>query len=56
MTTTHCSHHWKIKAPDGPVSKGRCRLCGEEREFSNTSETKGGWTRQTRESWYSRKK
>ena len=40
MTTTHCSHHWKIEKANGPVSKGRCRLCGEEREFSNTSETK----------------
>ena len=44
MTTTPCAHHWSIETPKGPVSKGRCRLCGEEREFSNSVETWGGWT------------
>ncbi len=43
MTTIRCSHHWIIKMPEGPVSVGRCRLCGEEREFSNSFDTKGGW-------------
>ena len=43
MTTAHCAHHWMIKTPDGPVSTGRCRLCGEEREFNNSIETWGGW-------------
>ncbi len=39
-----CTHHWIIETPDGPVSKGRCRLCRAEREFSNSVETWGGWT------------
>ena len=39
-----CPHHWIIEKPDGPVSTGRCRMCGEEREFSNSVETYGGWT------------
>ena len=39
-----CMHHWVIATPDGPVSKGTCRVCGEEREFSNSVDTYGGWT------------
>ncbi len=39
-----CPHHWIIGAPGGPVSIGRCRICGEEREFNNSVETRGGWT------------
>ncbi len=50
MTTTHCAHHWIIDTPEGPVSKGRCRLCGEEREFSNSVDTLyGGWNPQNRQ-------
>lgn len=30
-----CQHHWVIESPAGPVSKGMCRCCGEEREFPN---------------------
>lgn len=30
-----CKHRWDIEPPGGPTSKGRCRRCGEEREFSN---------------------
>jgi len=30
-----CRHHWVIDTPDGPVSTGVCRLCGEQREFKN---------------------
>ena len=48
MTTSHCPHHWIIETPDGPVSTGRCRLCGEERQFSNSLETWGGWTLKNR--------
>ena len=36
MTTTKCAHHWLIETAEGPVSKGKCQLCGEEREFSNS--------------------
>ncbi len=42
-----CPHHWIIETPDGPASTGRCRLCGEEREFRNSIETWGGWTPQS---------
>ena len=42
-----CTHHWIIETPDGPVSKGRCRLCRAEREFSNSFET-GGWNPQNK--------
>lgn len=30
-----CVHYWIIDFPDGPVSTGRCKLCGMEREFFN---------------------
>jgi len=30
-----CYHHWVIETADGPVSKGRCRLCDAEKEFRN---------------------
>ena len=30
-----CQHHWVIDRPAGPLSKGVCRLCGENREFQN---------------------
>lgn len=32
---TACRHHWLIAAPEGPTSPGRCKLCGETREFAN---------------------
>ena len=34
-----CRHHWVIEAPDGPVSHGKCRLCGETQEFKNVIES-----------------
>ncbi len=30
-----CKHHWVIDSPAGPVSKGACRSCGQERDFPN---------------------
>ncbi|HEY98477.1 MAG TPA: hypothetical protein G4O16_09905 [Dehalococcoidia bacterium] len=30
-----CVHYWIIDFPDGPISTGRCKLCGMEREFFN---------------------
>jgi hypothetical protein len=33
-TTTTCKHHWKIGTPNGSVSQGVCRHCGESREFA----------------------
>ena len=32
-----CRHHWLIESPRGAVSNGRCKLCGEEREFRNSA-------------------
>ncbi len=43
MTTTQCPHHWIIETPDGPISKGKCQLCGEEREFNNSMDYKYTW-------------
>lgn len=33
--SAECRHHWVIEPASGPVSKGRCRLCGLEKEFRN---------------------
>jgi hypothetical protein len=30
-----CHHYWMIDSPTGPISRGRCRLCGAQREFRN---------------------
>ena len=32
-----CRHHWLIEAPRGTLSRGRCKRCGEEREFRNSA-------------------
>jgi hypothetical protein len=29
------AHHWVIEEPSGPMSRGVCKRCGEEREFKN---------------------
>ena len=31
-----CCHHWVIESPSGPTSDGKCRDCGEMREFKNS--------------------
>ena len=35
--TATCAHHWLIDAPGGPTSEGRCKNCGETREFPNAA-------------------
>lgn len=49
-----CRHHWAIEAPRGATSWGRCKRCGEMREFRNSvgdsywetaSERLDGWAR-----------
>jgi hypothetical protein len=30
-----CSHHWMIDFAVGPLSRGSCKVCGEERLFRN---------------------
>ena len=37
-----CRHHWLIETPEGPTSRGICRLCGEERVFENDFENYSG--------------
>lgn len=32
-----CRHHWVIESPQGPTSMGMCKLCGAQREFSNSA-------------------
>ena len=32
-----CQHHWVIASPRGAMSEGRCKRCGEEREFRNST-------------------
>ena len=32
-----CQHHWLIETPRGATSRGRCKRCGEEREFRNSA-------------------
>ncbi len=30
-----CIHHWLIDPAHGPVSRGTCKVCGEEKDFLN---------------------
>jgi hypothetical protein len=32
-----CRHHWLIETPHGATSLGRCKRCGEVREFRNSA-------------------
>ena len=34
-TTLDHFHHWKIEEPNGQVSRGVCKTCGETKEFKN---------------------
>jgi len=35
--TQACRHHWIIETPNGPTSRGRCKRCRAERDFTNWS-------------------
>ena len=41
-----CCHHWLIEGATGPISRGVCKFCREEREFSNRLDVlpKDEWT------------
>ena len=39
--TTSCVHYWLIETPNGPVSNGTCRNCGDQRQFENHLMTSG---------------
>ena len=32
-----CQHHWLIETPRGSTSNGRCKRCGEQRDFRNSA-------------------
>ena len=32
-----CRHHWVIESPHGATSAGRCKICGQAREFRNSA-------------------
>jgi hypothetical protein len=33
-----CRHHWVIDTPNGALSSGKCKRCGADKEFRNSSE------------------
>ncbi len=37
VQTDECRHHWIIESPHGALSGGRCKICGDEREFRNSA-------------------
>ena len=37
LEVSGCRHHWLIEAPRGTLSTGRCKRCGEERQFRNSA-------------------
>ena len=37
VDTGTCRHHWIIESPRGALSNGRCKICGEERQFRNSA-------------------
>lgn len=41
--TVECVHYWIIDVPSGPVSGGKCRLCGESKDFRNSLESAPSW-------------
>ncbi len=30
-----CRHYWIVESPNGPASRGVCKLCNAEKEFEN---------------------
>ena len=37
VDTGTCRHHWIIESPRGALRSGRCKICGEERQFRNSA-------------------
>ncbi len=35
VVSAECPHFWKIAPPRSMTSSGRCKFCGERRQFSN---------------------
>ncbi len=45
-SVSDCVHHWMIDSPNGPVSRGTCKVCGESSEFKNSIQG-SGWDRES---------
>ena len=43
VSNVTCAHHWVIETPAGPLSHGRCKLCGQDREFRNSPDNAFYW-------------
>lgn len=41
-----CRHYWIIESPNGPTSRGVCKLCGAEKEFRNSFPESLLWERE----------
>ena len=35
---SECVHYWIVEPPKGPTAKGKCKHCGEEKEFPSLSD------------------
>lgn len=35
---TDCKHYWILESPNGPMAEGKCKLCGEVKEFPSVSD------------------
>lgn len=55
-----CIHYWIVETPQGIMSKGMCRKCGEERDFYNAPaymrEDGNQWHRANKGSWLAKQK
>jgi len=38
VSDSGCTHHWIIEPPNGSVSRGKCKICKESKEFRNSFE------------------
>ena len=37
-SSAKCPHYWVIDSPSGPTSRGMCKLCGQTKEFRNSTD------------------
>ena len=40
-TKPDCNHDCMIHEATGPISEGKCKMCGEVKEFTNSVESEG---------------
>ena len=41
QTKADCTHHWMITEATGPISEGKCKMCGAVKAFTNSVEAEG---------------